>query len=100
MNAQYSSQSQKGLLTLTNQNNIEWYIYLGVSSFMTTYIDNLYQPATYEEHDKMMVGNGNNISIAHSGKGVLYTPTRKLYTQNLFHVSKASYNLLYIKIDS
>lgn len=51
---------------------------------MTPHINNLHQPAAYEKYDQVMIGNDNNIFIAHSEKGILETHTRKLYMQNLF----------------
>lgn len=54
------------------------------------------QPILYQGSDQVTIGNGNNLHISHKGKGVLVTPTRKLFLINLFHVPQLSYNLLYV----
>lgn len=59
---------------------------------MTPYIENLNYPVMHEGYSQVTVGNGKNIFIAHSEKGILDTSSRKLYMHNLFHVPKASHS--------
>ncbi|PKU68057.1 Retrovirus-related Pol polyprotein from transposon TNT 1-94 [Dendrobium catenatum] len=61
---------------------------------MTNSIDNISQPTTYHGADNITVGNGQNLPIAHSGPGLLPTPTSKLSLSQIYHVPSISHNLL------
>ncbi|PKU71363.1 Retrovirus-related Pol polyprotein from transposon TNT 1-94 [Dendrobium catenatum] len=94
---QTSSKNQSALLANSDNNNVsDWYIDSGASSHMTNKFDNLANAHEYLGQDSVTIGDGRSIQIAHSGTGILPTPTSTLLLSRLLHVPSLSYNLLSI----
>ncbi|KAI0493130.1 hypothetical protein KFK09_027406 [Dendrobium nobile] len=101
MNANYTPQSSttkqnSALVANSDTPSYDWYLDSGASSHMTNDAENLAQSTTYSGSDGVFIGDGRNIPIAHSGTGILPTPTRKLFLSNLLHVPDISHNLISI----
>ncbi|PKU70162.1 Retrovirus-related Pol polyprotein from transposon TNT 1-94 [Dendrobium catenatum] len=88
--------SSRAMIAPTEQENQDWYLDSGASAHLTHSLDNVSQAISYNGNDNITIGDGRNIPIAHSGKGILPTPSSKLKLQSLFHVPNLSYNLLSI----
>ncbi|PKU64658.1 Retrovirus-related Pol polyprotein from transposon TNT 1-94 [Dendrobium catenatum] len=94
---QPSSKNQSALLTNYDTNNsTDWYIDSGASSHMTNKFENLATASNYLGQDSVTIGDGRSILIAHSGTGILPTPSSTLLLSRLLHVPSLSYNLLSI----
>ncbi|PKU84061.1 Retrovirus-related Pol polyprotein from transposon TNT 1-94 [Dendrobium catenatum] len=101
MNANYTPQSSttkqnSALVANSDTPSYDWYLDSGASSHMTNAAENLAQSTAYSGSDGVFIGDGRNIPIAHSGTGILPTPTRKLFLSNLLHVPNISHNLISI----
>ncbi|PKU73265.1 hypothetical protein MA16_Dca022077 [Dendrobium catenatum] len=68
----------------------------GASSHMMNLEDNLSQLMPYKGSDTVTIGDGRTIPIAHSGTGILPTPSRKLHLYHLLHLLNISHNLISI----
>ncbi|PKU63435.1 Retrovirus-related Pol polyprotein from transposon TNT 1-94 [Dendrobium catenatum] len=88
--------SSRAMIAPTEQENQDWYLDSGASAHLTHSLDNVSQATSYNGNDHITIGDGRNIPIAHSGNGILPTPSSKLKLQSLFHVPNLSYNLLSI----
>ncbi|KAI0515787.1 hypothetical protein KFK09_008454 [Dendrobium nobile] len=53
----------------------DWIIDSRASSHLTNNLDNGQQPSKYNGQDSVSIGDGRSIPIAHSGQGLLPTPT-------------------------
>ncbi|PKU79142.1 Retrovirus-related Pol polyprotein from transposon TNT 1-94 [Dendrobium catenatum] len=94
---QHTAKSNRALTAQQDSTaNTDWYIDSGASSHMTNNIDNLDSYNTYTGHDSVTLGDGRTVPIAHTGSGILPTPSRKLFLSNLLHLPSLSYNLLSI----
>ncbi|KAI0494727.1 hypothetical protein KFK09_024870 [Dendrobium nobile] len=98
LNAQYVPKpSPKALAADSNSaSNDCWYLDSGASSHMTKSLENLSISNPYQGSDSITIGDGSNVSIAHSGKGLLPTPSRKLTLSHILHTPALQYNLLSI----
>ncbi|PKU76067.1 Retrovirus-related Pol polyprotein from transposon TNT 1-94 [Dendrobium catenatum] len=99
MNAQFIPKSRpqtKALLADQSSDYADWYLDSGASSHLTKSLDNLAISNPYTGTDSITLGDGSSVGIAHSGKGVLPTPSRKLNLSKIFHSPSIHYNLLSI----
>ncbi|KAI0496052.1 hypothetical protein KFK09_022359 [Dendrobium nobile] len=100
LNAQYvpasQSQTNKTLAATSTQPSNEWYLDSGASSHMTKSFDNLSVSTPYQGFDGIIIGDGSSVSIAHSGNGLLPTPSRKLTLSHILHTPQLQYNLISI----
>ncbi|PKU87026.1 Retrovirus-related Pol polyprotein from transposon TNT 1-94 [Dendrobium catenatum] len=100
MNSQYvpksGNSSPKAMVAQSEQATTDWYLDSGASSHLTNSLNNLQISAPYTRNDGITVGDGRSVPIAHSGAGILPTPSRKLYLSQLLHIPKLHYNLLSI----
>lgn len=68
-----------------------------IASFdITSHIENLTHPVMYQKINQIAMENDTTLPIAYSKKGILHTPSHKLYLYNLLHSPNVSYNLLSI----
>ncbi|KAI0507673.1 hypothetical protein KFK09_013800 [Dendrobium nobile] len=94
--SQPSNKNSQALLANTDTNNsTDWYLDSGASTHMTNSTDNLATSNVYTGTDKVTLGDGRSVPIAHSGTGLLPTPSRKLFLSQLLH-TPISHNLLSI----
>ncbi|PKU75766.1 hypothetical protein MA16_Dca019722 [Dendrobium catenatum] len=63
---------------------------------MTNSVENLATSNAYNGTDKVTLGDGRSVPIAHSGTGLLPTPSRKLFLSHILHTPSISHNLLYV----
>ncbi|KAI0507419.1 hypothetical protein KFK09_013544 [Dendrobium nobile] len=92
-NANYTTPSTA--LTASNtQIPSDWILDTRASSHFTNNLDNIQQPSEYNGSDNVSIGDGRSIPIAHSGQGLLPTPTRNLSLFKLLHTPNLAYNLL------
>lgn len=75
----------------------QWYVNSAATHHITNDLNNLqlYQP--YHGQDQVTVGNGSNLPILHSGKGILPTPKFPFHLRNVLHVPSISSNLLSVQ---
>ena len=57
-------------------------------------LNNLHQSQPYSASECVMVGNGNSVPIAHTGKGLLPTPSSQFSLSPFLHVPSMSHNLI------
>ncbi|KAI0522729.1 hypothetical protein KFK09_005114 [Dendrobium nobile] len=84
------------LLASSDTTEANWFLDSGASSHLTNSLDNLSMSKPYLGSDNVTIGDGNSISIAHAGAGILPTPSRKLRLSQIFHTPTLKYNLLSI----
>ncbi|KAL5722651.1 hypothetical protein ACHQM5_006144 [Ranunculus cassubicifolius] len=66
----------------------------GATHHLTADLNNLQLQSPYTGPDTIRVGNGNNLSISHTGRSTFQVGTRHYVMNNLFHVPSISSNLL------
>ncbi|PKU87036.1 Retrovirus-related Pol polyprotein from transposon TNT 1-94 [Dendrobium catenatum] len=84
------------LLASSDTTEANWFLDSGASSHLTNSLDNLSMSKPYLGSDNVTIGDGNSVSIAHAGAGILPTPSRKLRLSQIFHTPTLKYNLLSI----
>ncbi|PKU65266.1 Retrovirus-related Pol polyprotein from transposon TNT 1-94 [Dendrobium catenatum] len=72
----------------------DWFLDTGASSHLTADATQLQAAQPYSGTSNVQVGDGSQLPIANSGKGILPTPSRKLYLSHLLHVPKLTHNLI------
>ncbi|KAI0519459.1 hypothetical protein KFK09_006907 [Dendrobium nobile] len=91
----YNSTPQAYVATYTTQ-NADWFIDSGATEHLTTNQAQLQNIQPYNGSSLVQVENGQQLPIAHTGQGLLPTPSRKLQLPKILHVPNLSHNLLYI----
>lgn len=71
-----------------------WYFDFGATSHVTHDAYHISVPTRVSNNASVTVGNGQNIPVAHSGKGILPTPSCTFTLSIVFHVPLISHNLL------
>ncbi|PKU68311.1 Retrovirus-related Pol polyprotein from transposon TNT 1-94 [Dendrobium catenatum] len=93
--SQPSNKNSQALLANNDtHNSTDWYLDSGASTHMTNSTDNLATSNVYTGTNKVTLGDGRSVPIAHSGMGLLPTPSRKLFLSQLLHTPSISHNLL------
>ncbi|PKU81159.1 Retrovirus-related Pol polyprotein from transposon TNT 1-94 [Dendrobium catenatum] len=84
------------LMASSDNPEATWFLDSGASSHFTNSLENLSLSKPYLGSDNVTIGDGNSVSIAHAGAGILPTPSRKLKLSHLLHTPSLKYNLLSI----
>ncbi|KAI0524985.1 hypothetical protein KFK09_004375 [Dendrobium nobile] len=73
----YTEESSKPALFTSSDsnNNTDWFLDSGASSHLTSDASNLQSSRSYTGNQQITLGNGYQLPIQHSGKGILPTPT-------------------------
>ncbi|PKU66914.1 Retrovirus-related Pol polyprotein from transposon TNT 1-94 [Dendrobium catenatum] len=100
MNSQYVpatvNNSSKALVANPESVYNNWLLDSGATSHLTNSMENMSISNSYQGTDNITVGDGQTVKIAHTGAGLLPTPSRKLTLNQLFHTPDLHYNLLSI----
>ncbi|KAB2628692.1 hypothetical protein D8674_033487 [Pyrus ussuriensis x Pyrus communis] len=70
-----------------------WLIDSGATSHITNDIAALHSPVPYSGEEKVYIGDGQGMSIHHSGTSLLKTPSATFRLNNVLHVPKMKFNL-------
>ncbi|KAF8396137.1 hypothetical protein HHK36_017750 [Tetracentron sinense] len=81
-------------MTVTDPHDLEWIPDTGASSHMTNNPGILNTVKPYMGHDKIIIGDGKELSISHVGYALLPTPHGNLPLSNVLLVPKITKNLL------
>lgn len=75
----------------------DWYLDSAATHHITNNLSNmhLYQP--YHSNDQVMVGNGANLPIQNSVKGILPTPSHSFCLNQVLHVPTLTTNLVSVQ---
>lgn len=73
-----------------------WYFDSGATSHVTHDAAHISMPHAVAPSASVTMVNGQNIPVAHSGKGILSTPSCTFGLSNLLHVPLISHNLLFV----
>ncbi|KAI0511944.1 hypothetical protein KFK09_012578 [Dendrobium nobile] len=94
----YTEETAKTALFTPSDSNTtsDWFLDSGASNHLTSEHSNLQSSKQYSGTQQITLGNGYQLPIQNSGKGILPTPTGTLYLQNLLHVPNLSFNLISI----
>lgn len=79
---------------MTSPTSANWFLDSGATNHVTNELSNLSIQHPSTDTTGVMVGNGNTLSVSHTGKGLLHTPTTCLSLNDLLHVPSISQNLL------
>ncbi|KAI0500580.1 hypothetical protein KFK09_018794 [Dendrobium nobile] len=83
------------LITSSGANSqAEWFLDSGASAHLTAEASQLSAIEPYTGNSQVTVGNGQQLPIHNTGRGILPTPTGNLYLHKLHHVPNLSFNLL------
>ncbi|KAI0507536.1 hypothetical protein KFK09_013662 [Dendrobium nobile] len=100
LNQQYTPRSNnnqnRALAAGSSQASNDWFLDSGASSHMTHSLENMSISAPYRGSDNITIGDGSSVSIENSGKGLLPTPSRKIFLSHILHSPALKYNLLSI----
>jgi hypothetical protein len=76
-----------------------WYLDSGASSHVTSDLGKFFTYSAYRGTEKLAVGNGDQLPIAHIGNDIVNShklPARTLILSNMLHVPNIAKNLLSI----
>jgi len=73
-----------------------WLLDSSTSHHVTGDLANLTLPHDYTENDKLVVANGNGLTITHSGSTSLPTSSSPLHLNNILSIFDISQNLLFV----
>lgn len=71
-----------------------WYFDSGATNHITNTIQNIEHPQPVVNNPGVMVGNGTNLHVTHTGKGILPTPNATFQLSNVLHTPHITHNLL------
>lgn len=74
----------------------DWLADSGANNHITAELENLTLQEPYQGTESVAVGNGNGLSILHTGSSTLHTPKSILHLKEILHCPEASANLLSI----
>lgn len=76
-----------------------WYTDTGATHHITVTSDlaNLTLQSEYHGNDTVQVGNGQGLSISHTGSSLIHTPYSSFQLNNILYCPKASHNLLFVQ---
>lgn len=72
-----------------------WLVSSGISHHVTLNLQNLSLYSLYDEFDDVMIGNGNTLSITHTGISHLQYPTCSFLLSNVLCVTRMKKKLLF-----
>ncbi|PKU77871.1 hypothetical protein MA16_Dca005703 [Dendrobium catenatum] len=75
-------------------NSLDWYLDSGASSHLMSDPSYIQASQPYTGSNQVIMGNGQQIPIQNTGKGLLLTPAGTLQLFKLHHVPNLSFNLL------
>ncbi|PKU81762.1 Retrovirus-related Pol polyprotein from transposon TNT 1-94 [Dendrobium catenatum] len=92
----YTANSAQTALIGTNDASIpsEWFLDSGASTHLTADQSNLTSADSYDGTSQIMIGDGRQLPIQHTGNGILPTPSGNLVLNQINHVPNLSFNLL------
>ncbi|RVW61832.1 Retrovirus-related Pol polyprotein from transposon RE2 [Vitis vinifera] len=73
-----------------------WFVDNGANQHITANLEHLTLQQPYTGQENVAVGNGQGLSIAHTGTTIFHTPEAKLNLKRVLHCPQASANLLSI----
>ena len=71
-----------------------WYMDSGATNHITANLNNLSLQNDYKGKEKIIVGNGNSLSISHTGSSLIATSEKPLLLTNILYASQITKNLL------
>lgn len=74
----------------------DWYLNLGASNHVTSNLESLSLYSPYTSTSKVAIGNGDSLTVKHTGSGNLSTSHHNFKLKNIFHVPSISITLLYV----
>ncbi|PKU65807.1 Retrovirus-related Pol polyprotein from transposon TNT 1-94 [Dendrobium catenatum] len=87
--------SQRDLIAQEDKSAYDdWFLDTGATSHLTADATQLQTIQPYKGTSNVQVGDGSQLPIANSGKGILPTPDRKLQLPHILHVPKLTHNLI------
>ncbi|PKU73330.1 Retrovirus-related Pol polyprotein from transposon TNT 1-94 [Dendrobium catenatum] len=72
----------------------DWFLDTGASTHLTSNASHLRAVEPYHGQSQVTIGNGQQLPIQYTGKGILPTPSGKLQLNHLYQVPNLSFNLL------
>ncbi|KAF8393863.1 hypothetical protein HHK36_020061 [Tetracentron sinense] len=82
--------------TNAEQEEETWFADSGANQHITANLEHLTLQQPYTGQENVAVGNGQGLSIAHTGTAIFHTPEAKLNLKCVLHCPQASTNLLSI----
>ena len=82
--------------TVQDFNNPEWFLDSGATSHITNNLDNLDVSIIYTSNKRVLIGNGQSLSISHKGSVSNIVPQSSLVLSNILVVSDIMKNLIFI----
>ncbi|KAG8471832.1 hypothetical protein CXB51_036626 [Gossypium anomalum] len=79
---------------LCSTNGKVWYLDSGASNHVTNDLDNLQESAPYAGTNRLFMGNGVLVSVAHTGSSRFTSGNRVFHMKNILHVPHICKNLL------
>lgn len=73
-----------------------WYFDSGATNHITNNLQNIEQPQPVHNSPGIMVGNGTNLQVSHTGKGLLPTPVTTFQLSHILHTPHITHNLLFV----
>ncbi|KAI0501744.1 hypothetical protein KFK09_016689 [Dendrobium nobile] len=93
-NYQEPPQSQALFSPTDGPAQTDWFLDTGASTHLTSNPSHLRTTEPYTGQSQVTLGNGHQLLIQYTGKGLLPTPTSNLKLHNLYQVPDMSFNLL------
>ncbi|PKU84686.1 Retrovirus-related Pol polyprotein from transposon TNT 1-94 [Dendrobium catenatum] len=75
-NLQYQPQNPSAFVASSASENSDWVLDSGLTSHLTSDLNLIHQPHTYNGNQQVQIGNGDMLPITHAGQGLLPTPQR------------------------
>lgn len=72
----------------------QWYFDSGATNHVTHNLQNIQNPQPSRMPDGVLVGNGNSLLVAHTGKGLLPTPHAQFLLSHIMHTPSITHNLI------
>ncbi|KAI0510566.1 hypothetical protein KFK09_011171 [Dendrobium nobile] len=96
-NEDYNTEPTSALFTSPSQtSSSKWFLDSGASAHLTSDPNQLQQPQPYQGSNQIVLGNGQQLPIQNTGKGILLMPSGSLQLANLNIVPNLAFNLLFV----
>ena len=80
----------------TSSDVFEWLPEAGAISHMTSDLSTMESVQSYQGSSQVVVGNGSNLPVSHTGTLNFFNPTHPLYLKDILIVPQITTNILYV----
>lgn len=74
--------------------NDSWFLNTGATHHLTHNTTQLFNSLTYQDCNKVTIGDGKQLSILHTGSKFFHTPPRSFNLQQVLHVPNLATDLI------